>query len=277
MRREKKFFLKYYTGILLFTAVIISISGLLFLNKHQPSMHNISSAEQLQKTFNALHNDGKNIEPYIINRLPKDFDKLPTDKRKKLFIEILLPIALSINKQIETEHTLLISINNKIKMHKTLSKPEYSFLEKEKRNYKTNDIYRLIKRVNTVPVSLMLAQAAVESGWGSSKFAICYNNIYGIHRKHQNAGKPIVMIYKNLKNAAYEYVMNLNTNMAYKDFRDARYKMGKKQDPYALASYLSMYSIRRSKYIIMIQNIMSANRMTAYDDFRLRGHKMSQE
>lgn len=277
MRQEKKFFLKYYIGILLLTTVIISISGLLFLNRHKASIRNINSAEQLQKTFDTLHNDGKNIEPYVVDRLPKDFDKYPIDKRKKLFIEILLPIALSINKQIETEHALLININNKIKMHKTLSKSEYLFLEKEKKNYKANDVYQLIKRANTVPVSLMLAQAAVESGWGSSKFAICYNNIYGIHRKHQDAGEPIVMIYKNLKNAAYEYVMNLNTNMAYKDFRDARYKMGKKQDPYALASYLSMYSIRRSKYITTIQNIISANRLTAYDNFRLRGHEMSQE
>ncbi len=259
---------------MLFAIVIVSISCIIFKRTYKVFMRNTNSTEQLQKTFNAMHNDCENIEPYIITQLPKDFGKYPINKRKKLFIKILLPIALSVNKQLKAENTLLISINKKIKMDKTLSRSEYLFLEKEKKNYKTNNVCQLIKRANTVPVSLMLAQAAAESGWGSSKFAIYYNNIYGIHRKHQDAEKPIVMIYKNLKDATWSYVMNLNTNAAYKDFRDTRYKMGKKQDPYALAGYLNMYSVKRSRYITIIQNIISANGLREYDNCRLSVRKV---
>lgn len=262
---------------MLFAIVIISVSGVLFLNKHKALIHNINSTEQLQKMFDALHNDCKNIEPYIVTKLPKNFGKYPINKRKKLFIKILLPIVLSINKHLKTEHTLLIDISNKIEIHKTLSKSEYLFLEKEKKNYKIDNVYQLIKRADTIPVSLMLAQAAAESGWGSSKFAICNNNIYGIHRKHQDARKPIVMTYKNLKSATQAYVMNLNTNAAYRDFRDARYKMGKKQDPYALASYLNMYSIKRSRYIMMIQSIVSSNDLKKYDSCRLNAPAVNYE
>jgi len=262
---------------LLFAIVIVSVSGVLFLNKHKALIHNINSTEQLQKTFDALHNDCKNIEPYMVAKLPKDFGKYPINKRKKLFIKILLPIALSVNKQLKAENTLLIDISNKIKMHKTLSKSEYLFLEKEKKNYKIDNVYQLIKRADTIPVSLILAQAAAESGWGSSKFAICNNNIYGIHRKHQDAGRPIVMTYKNLKSATRAYAMNLNTNAVYKDFRDARYKMSKKQDPYMLVGYLNMYSVKRSRYIIMIQSIISTNDLKKYDSCRLSAPAVNYE
>ncbi len=204
------------------------------------------------------------VEPYLLKSLPKDFSKLPSAERKKLFIKVLIPIAVTVNMQFMQEHQMFEKILNKIKNRETLSDTEEKILEYGYRKYRCHTIKDLLIKSGGVPVSLLIAQAGIESGWGKSRFAIYYNNIYGIHKKHPRPG-DIVVHFKSLYDSTVEYILNLDRSPAYKRFRLARYRMGDYYNPYKLAEYLSSYSTRRLEYIKLIKNVLTANNLTSYD------------
>lgn len=235
-------------------------------------MYSVENTKELQ---NQLHlyklydAGGESVEPYILKRFPKDFHRYSANTRKKIFIKVMLPIALVAKERFDAEHKMLVEVKNEMKLGRKLNDSEKLFLSEMMKGYKTSDINELVKKADSVPVSLLIAQAAIESGWGKSRFTTDFNNIYGIHRKHRKPGQPIVLSFDNLYNATFAYIMNLNRNMAYKNFRDARYAMKDKKNPYVLADYLSLYSIKRRQYVSMIQRVIMKNKLTQYDNYKI--------
>jgi len=120
----------------------------------------------------------------------------------------------------------------------------------------------LLRRVDVVPVSLVLAQAAQESGWGTSRFALESNNLFGIWTWNEDAGsvplnRPddathLVRVYPDIEASVRAYLHNINIGFAYTDFRDLRAEMraaGKPLDPFSLAGALDRYSTAGDMYV----------------------------
>ncbi|WP_081639373.1 glucosaminidase domain-containing protein [Hippea alviniae] len=279
MRKNDRLVLKPKTNILavifiiLFAIAFIAGIALLAFGQERYALKNgvilysVKNVEQLKERL-AIYDYYKSypfgVEPYLLKSLPKDFAKLPAAERKKLFIKVMLPIALTVKQQFDREHALFEKIKAKIDSHKELTFVEKELLEYGYKRYRCKTINELVKKSGSVPISLLIAQAGIESGWGSSRFAIYYNNIYGIHKKHPKPN-DIVRRFKSLYDATVCYVLNLDRSAAYKRFREARYRMGDYPNPYKLAEYLTMYSTKRKEYTKLIQQIIASNDLTAFD------------
>ncbi len=247
--------------------------GVYFSSKEGFIFYQASTSKQLEKELHiyGLSNNYTNtVKPYLLKSFPKDFKYLPTKVRKRMFISAMLPIALTVKEQLDKEHEIIMRIKAKVESGVPLSVEDKTFLKVIAEKYKTNNIDELAKKVNSVPVSLLIAQAGIESGWGKSSFTILYNNIYGIHRKHRKPWQPIVMSFDNLYDATVAYMMNLNTSAAYKKFRQERYLMGSNQNPYKLAQYLTMYSTKRHRYIKLVQRVLASNGLARYDSYNIQ-------
>ncbi len=238
-----------------------------FIRKNGVIMYSVNNVKQLKERlalYKYLDEYPLQVEPYLLKSLPKGFAKLPPSERKSLFIKILMPIAVTVNMQFRQEHEMFEKIAEKIKKHVPLTNMDREILQYGFKKYRCNTIRELLIKSGGVPVSLLIAQAGIESGWGKSRFAINYNNIYGIHKKHPKPN-DIVMHFKSLYDATVEYVLNLDRSPAYKKFRLARYRMGWYYNPYKLAEYLSLYSTKRSYYVKLVQTVIKANNLTIYD------------
>ena len=279
--KEKRLVLKPKTNvagvifIVLFALVFIFGIALLvfgkengyYVNKNGVILYSVKNVRELKERlslYKYLNQYPVQVEPYLLKSFPKDFPHLKAKERKKLFIKALLPIAIIVNKQFRKEHQIFEKIAEKIKSGRPLSQIDREILNYGFKKYRCHTIKELLIRSGGVPVSLLIAQAGIESGWGKSRFAIQYNNIYGIHRKHPKPGR-IVMRFKSLYSATVEYVLNLDRSRAYRKFRLARYRMGDFPNPYKLAEFLTLYSTKRSHYIHLIQRIITANNLIAYD------------
>ncbi len=174
---------------------------------------------------------GKKVKPFNISLLPKDLSLIEDTKEKKeLFIKIVLPLILQENEKIEESRKKLFIILTK----KSNTKEERNWLKWKFKEYKikNSDISELKIRMDIVPASLAIAQAAIESGWGTSRFALEGNALYGQWTWSKKGLKPLkgdgtdhkVMHFKILSASIKAYKKNLNTHSGYAEFREAREK-----------------------------------------------------
>jgi Bax protein len=146
----------------------------------------------------------------------------------------------------------------------------------------------MIRRADIIPPSLALAQAAEESGWGTSRFALEGNALFGqwtfavkgaLVPKNRDAGKAHrVRAFTSLLDAVRAYVRNLNTHKAYRHFRRERQALRQADRQLAgtvLARTLSSYSERGNKYVRTIQSIITGNQLQNLDKARLGGKTVS--
>ncbi len=217
----------------------------------------------------------------IIERLPKDFSRLPLGKRKRIFIAAILPAAVAVKKQFDREHRYVIEMRNKINQIGSIDQQNREKLNKLFARYKIKTgslpekINKLLIRTGSVPISLILAQAAIESNWGASRFAIEGNNLFGIRtysskgmkpRQYSEDGKRFrVVVYKDLEASIRSYIINFNIGWAYKRLRKIRNAIYPNENPYILADNLTYYSIRRSDYIRAIKNVIVRNNFERFD------------
>ena len=173
--------------------------------------------------------DSKLVKPIYFTRLPNDLDTIRGAKKKKeTFLQIILPLVVAENSKIEKDRKYLFEIlkQNKLKENR-------DWLNKKYLEYKVSqaNINELIEKMDVVPVSIALAQAAKESGWGTSRFALEGNAIYG---QWTWKGDGIEPLYKNdyenhqvlkfpiLRASVKAYIANLNIHSGYKNFREKR-------------------------------------------------------
>ena len=215
-----------------------------------------------------------------VKTLPKDLVHLQdVDLKKSLFFRTLLPMALQVNDEIEADRDRLLDLKAKRDAGDALSRGETAWLNKiaSKYNAQANDFETLLRRVDGVPPSLVLAQAAEESGWGTSRFVREGNALFGQwtwsdnHRgivpSERGEGETHkIRAFPSVKGAISAYVHNLNTHPAYERFRIQR-AMG--ASGYQLTATLDRYSERREKYVDTLRSIMSANRLASLDRAKL--------
>lgn len=254
-----------------------------------------ASVDGLQAYFQALGYDWDNVAegvpPIIIEKLPDDFGKgLDTSERKQTFFMSLLPMVLLANNSIAQDRNELLSLLNRFKGTHTLEPEEQEWIKQLTREYglrgdpltdhRTRRI--LLRRVDTIPPSLALAQAANESGWGRSRFALEGNNLFGqwtftpgtgIVPKNRPPGATYeVRRFKSLDDSIKSYLMNLNTHSAYQDLRLVRQRLREKGLPVtgkSLAEGLERYSTRGDAYIREIRAMIDHNNLSAINRARL--------
>ena len=244
---------------------------------------NASTIKQLFEDTNYTLNDvreKKLVKPVALTLLPQEIKMIEnTKKRKEFFIQIVLPLILKENNNIRLDRKRLFTIINK----SNNTKLEIKWLEKKFKQYGINskELSILKIRMDEVPVSLALAQAAKETGWGTSRFAQEGNALFGQWTWSGEGLKPKdsdkseghkVMKFNVLQASVRAYQRNLNTHSSYKDFRKARAELrdqGKKLDSLILVSYLKNYAETGEKYVEVLQKIIEQNNLKDFDDAKL--------
>ena len=244
---------------------------------------NASTIKQLFEDTNYTLKDvreKKLVKPVALTLLPQEIKMIEsTKKRKEFFIQIVLPLILKENNNIRLDRKRLFTIINK----SNNTKLEIKWLEKKFKQYgiNSNDLSILKIRMDEVPVSLALAQAAKETGWGTSRFAQEGNALFGQWTWSGEGLKPKdsdkneghkVMKFNVLQASVRAYQRNLNTHSSYKDFRKARAELrdeDKELDSLVLAEYLNNYAETGDKYVEVLQKIIEQNNLKDFDDAKL--------
>lgn len=222
----------------------------------------------------------KLVKPVKLSLLPNEMKMIEsTKKRKNLFIQIILPLVLEENNRIKLNRKKLFSILNK--NHN--SPAEKKWLNEKFKQYGVlnKDLATLKVRMDTIPVSLAIAQAAKETGWGTSRFALEGNALFGQWTWSGEGIKPAkadhdathkIMKFKILKSSVRAYQRNLNTHSGYKEFRMARAELrdnGRNLNSLILSNYLNRYAENGQEYIKIIKQIIKQNNLTDFDDVKL--------
>ena len=204
--------------------------------------------------------------------------------RKKKFIADLFPVIHSANQDIIEKRNIFFEIEKKIQSN-NLNVLEAAILKKLFNEYKVknNDLAELKKRIDIVPISLAIAQAAIESGWGTSRFAQEGNAYFGQKIigikvdgiRPNDSENPLikVRIFENLNDSVKAYLNNLNTHFAYKNFRKSRNELrsfGKTLEGEVLANQLKKYSELGNEYINNVQEIIRKNNLSKFDFIEYR-------
>ena len=215
----------------------------------------------------------ENVLPIVYKKVPS-LNNLPVKIKKTKFIDIVLPSILIANFKIKTKRKRIITIRKKLEKGEKLTYSEERFLSQMLKEYKTDSIEELLKRLNTVPVSIAIAQAAIESGWGSSRFFVEANNVYGMwtfkkNRKNKikaKNNKVYLKKYPDILSSVEDYIYSLNVSWAYERLRLVRLKYS---DPLILSNYLEKYSTLRKKYVKRVKTIIMENNLEKYDNCKL--------
>ena len=223
----------------------------------------------------------KLVKPIKLSLLPEEIRKIQnTKEKKKLFLEIILPLVLEENNRIKLDRIKLFTILNK----NNNSNLEIRWLNSKFKQYGVvnKDLSTLKIRMDEVPVSLALAQAAKETGWGTSRFAIEGNALFGQWTFSGEGIKPAganssdgshkVMKFKVLKASVRAYQRNLNTHNSYRKFRQARALMrdrDQKLDSLELADHLDKYAATGLEYTKIIKKIIEQNSLQDFDKVKL--------
>lgn len=221
-----------------------------------------------------------------LSRLPRELPLMRDVKeRKKLFITTMLPLILRVNSHITQDRDKLIHLLIKHQANAKLSTGDLYWINRKLADYKiTNgDPKELLRRINIIPPSLALTQAAIESGWGTSRFAQKGNALYGqwtwgqsagMVPKGREAGKTHkIKTFRFLIEAVEGYAHNLNTHKAYRGFREERAKFSPgAQDinVMPLLETLLSYSERGQDYVDTLKQIIRLNRLGDFDHLKLR-------
>ena len=212
-----------------------------------------------------------------LTKLPKELKNIDSPKkRKELFIKIVLPLIIEENLKIRFDRKKLFEILNK----NNTTKRDRAWLDLKFKQYglKNNDLSMLKIRMDEIPVSLAIAQAAKETGWGSSRFAQEGNALFGQWTWSGEGIKPLdieknkkhkVAKFKILKASVRAYQRNLNTHPSYKEFRIERAIQrdnGEKLDSLILVSFLEKYAETGKEYTEVLKKIINQNSLTDFDD-----------
>ena len=252
------------------------------------------SANTIQQLFKDTNYNLKDVrikklvKPVSLSLLPQEMKLIEnTKKRKELFIQIILPLIIKENNYIKLDRVRLFSILNKNKN----TNAEKNWLGKKFKQYGVvnQDLSTLKIRMDEIPVSMAIAQAAKETGWGTSRFAQEGNALFGQWTWSGDGIKPAgaeddsthkVMKFKVLQASVKAYQRNLNTHSSYKKFRSARADFRDKKKPLdslILSSYLDKYAETGKEYVKILQQIINQNDLIDFDDAKLLPSNMELE
>ena len=252
----------------------------------------LKTTQALSETFNQLGYDldlvrsGKALVPRLfLASLPGDLkDVRETRVRKTLFFKTVLPLILQVNEEILRDRRRLWRLHYQRGLGQKLGPADRLWLMvmAERYNLKNGAIGNLLKRVDIVPPSLALAQAAEESGWGTSRFVREGNAVFGqwtfsdtgnlVPGRRDEDKTHKIRAFPSLLESVRAYAHNLNTHAAYRQMRRIRHGLRLKGAPLKgplMIHDLKSYSQRGEKYVETIRVLIEANKLQRFDDARL--------
>ncbi len=215
-----------------------------------------------------------------IDHFPAEIKSIDNSKKRKtFFIQIVLPLIVEENAKIKLDRKELFRILGK----NINTKKEKKWLKEKLEQYglTDGDFYSLKIRMDEIPVSLALAQAAKETGWGTSRFAQEGNALFGQWTWNGNGIKPAgvdkdakhkVAKFSVLKASVRAYQRNLNTHKSYIEFRKERAIQrdnNEKLNSLILVNYLDKYAETGQQYIDVLKKIIKQNSLTDFDDVNI--------
>ncbi|MDR2152357.1 MAG: glucosaminidase domain-containing protein [Helicobacteraceae bacterium] len=214
----------------------------------------------------------KFVKPIVYLDAPQLKD-LNSSERKKRFIETILPSILIVKHKRDQERLLAIAISNKF--HPT--RAERRFMSDLYETYRAKDLDELLLRMQTHPPSLAIAQAALESAWGTSNVFMETNNLFGVWSFDADEPRYLATIrkrgqkiyvrrYESMYASIEDYFMVVAIGKAFAEFRVAR---ASNVDPNQLATLLEMYSEQRQEYVQKLQYVIKSNDLTRFDDYAI--------
>lgn len=248
------------------------------------------SAEKLYQDFlrigyriDEVRQGAHPVPRVFVASMPGDVRTLRSvDRRKDVFIKSMLPLILSVNEEILADRERLKRLFALERQGIALDPADRDWLEAKYSRYgvESGDRDRLLLRVDAIPPSIALAQAAEESGWGTSRFALEGRALFGQRTFAEGAGMVpekapdggfLVKSFVELRDGVRSYAHNLNTHAAYRGFRERRQAMHREGivDPLRLIETLTRYSERGTDYIDSLRVIIRVNDLRAFDKARL--------
>ena len=220
------------------------------------------------------------ITIFLYGALPSWYYEIKDiNKQKQAFIKIMLPLIREENQNIIILRRKIINIFKD--PYFLLRLDELLFLAKIADKYKIKSFNKkeFLKKVDIIPPSLILAQAAIESGWGKSRFAKVANNFFGHWTYSKNGISPkdkfddinitySIRKFKSIRASLKAYMLNLNRNLAYKEFRELRYKFRLLNKPFTglvASQTMHNYSKLKNKYIQILKKVIIYNNLEKFD------------
>ncbi len=243
--------------------------------------------DDVDYNLNNVRNE-KVVKPIYFTQFPKDLDEIQSVKLKKeTFIKIVLPLIVAENEKILEDRDKLI----KISLKKMTTDEEKQWLRQKFLEYKVKkgSINELKIRMDIIPASIALAQAAKESGWGTSRFALEGNAIFGQWTWNGKGIEPLlkdkskshkILRFPILRASVKAYKNNLNTHKSYLKFREKRKLFrdkNKKINGLELTKTLGSYAETGSEYTKILSQIIVQNKLMDFEPVRLANSVKRQE
>ena len=229
----------------------------------------------------------KLVKPIYFTKLPKDLDSMKSVTRKKdTFLQILLPLVVAENESIKKDRRYLLKI-----LKQNQSQKNTNWINKKYKKYKVSkkNIDELIEKIDVIPTSIALAQAAKESGWGTSRFALEGNAIFGQWTWNGVGMAPLdkdedqkhkILKFPLLRASVKAYIANLNTHAGYKNFRKKRAILraeNKNLSGLDLIHELENYAQTGKEYTRILEKIIRQNDLDEFETVTIDDFKKGNE
>ena len=228
---------------------------------------NITSADSVISVKDSL------VPPVLYKKMP-GIDSLDPKERKRQFINIMLPTILLAKEIISDYKARVMAI---AKDSTKISKQDRLLMDWLMQKLNAKSIEELTKRLHLHPVSIILAQSALESGWGTSRFCREANNVFGVWSFNSSENRVASGIkrdqktiylrkYDSLIGSVIDYMFTIGRADGFKEFRDMRIIS---DNPYRLIWFLHRYSEKRLEYIVSLRDMIEHNDLSRYDKYKL--------
>lgn len=212
----------------------------------------------------------------VVYRGNPDMRTVKGKERKERFLHMMLPSILIAQRKLEQERERIVKIERRLNAGQIQAEDSLR-IDSLLTYYKCQDLNQVINNLHFHPVSIVLAQAAIESGWGTSRFFLEANNVFGIWsynktedriQAFETRGENSIYLrkYDNLYGSVYDYLITVARAPAYRQLREVRLES---DDPYELIQYLVNYSELREEYVKILHNVIRQNDLTKFDHYQL--------
>lgn len=216
------------------------------------------------------------VTPYLYSNVVS-LENLPQQQRKEKFINMILPAILVARFRIEEDRRHILWLLQKQQQQNVWESADSLFAQKMLTQYKADSLPLLPVKMKTHPVSIVLAQAALECGWGTSRFFTDANNIFGIWSYNKTEPRVAASVaregqqvyvkkYGDLSQSIKDYYLTIARVPAYRTFRNKR---AETDDINELIPLLNRYSELGKQYTRRIQLLIKKNDLTRFDHYTL--------
>ena len=216
------------------------------------------------------------VAPYVYTSAI-DLSSLDVQKKKQAFINLMIPSILIAKHELEQERNKVLELDAKTN---DLTPSDNDYLNALKKKYKCNSNLELLLRMRTHPTSIVIAQAAIESGWGTSRFYKEANNVFGVWSYNENEprmraseAREGTSVYVKKYDSLPESIASYFQTIARGPYAGFREKRNETNEVFELTPHLLRYSELREVYVERVQELIKYNQLERYDSYLLEGNK----